>query len=155
MTSKTKVVTECDTCGQDCLTEDEKETEWRCPECEAQPKLRKHYSLEHADKVLKLVVDMIENEAPERWGGTIDCWANCREQGYHLTGDTGNFNDNPHLVFAQVRNSDGIVVVYGTSKDFCGQTNAPTDEVWEKRREHFSSDAKAARFIINRLLKKD
>ena len=64
--SKIKVIAECFSCGQAYATEGEQEEEWRCPECEAQPKLRKHYSLEHADKVLELVVGMIEQEAPGR-----------------------------------------------------------------------------------------
>jgi hypothetical protein len=156
---KLQHVSECYTCGLEFVTQREVEEEWRCPDCEAKPKLRFHYSLEHSNKVLERVRDILDQEAPERWEGTVSAWSNCREQGYHLESDLGaanfDYKKRRELVFAQTRNSDSIVVIYGTGGDFCTQSHMPKDEVWEKRRQTFGSDAKAARFIVDHLLRKE
>lgn len=160
-------VSECYTCGEECLTTEEQPKEWRCPVCVAKPKLQFHYSLEHANLVLKLVQDTLEREAPSEFEGTIKSWANCREQGYYLErDDLIDIDQRPALVFAQSRGSDGVVVAAGTSVDFDHQLNSPSDELWEikgnghgRRKNvkgrglhYFSSDLDAARFIVNHLL---
>jgi predicted RNA-binding Zn-ribbon protein involved in translation (DUF1610 family) len=167
---KLQHVSECYTCGLEFVTQREVEEEWRCPDCEAKPKLRFHYSLEHANKVLKIVQDMIEQEAPRDFEGSIGAWSNCREQGYYLAVDDdsygGDFGERPALVVAQVRNSDGVLVVAGNTKDF-DTHHMPSDRLWEihgcgYRREakgpgrhSFASDHKAARFIVDHLLRKE
>ena len=104
--------------------------------------MHKHYSLAHAEKVLKFARKFYKGKRDDV---TIEVWANCREQGFHLV----NYTKKKALSFAQQRNSDETVVVYGDPQDFDITTNAPTDEAWDKRRMHFreSQDEEAGRWI--------
>lgn len=154
MAKKLLVISECYTCGTEYSTRGERPAEWVCPTCEAKPKLERHYSLEHADKVLGLVVDAVEDDAPHDWSGTIGVWSNGREQGYSLTSYDGDIQTRPQVVFAQQRSSDTIVVVWGPARQFNITTNHPNEKVWEENNRTFRSDIRAAEFITRRLLRK-
>lgn len=114
-------------------------------------KLTKHYSLKHSDKVLKLVKQNLPKDGQSEI--VVQAWSNGREQGYHLSHRIiGNRSYNVFGInFAQQRNSDSILVIYGSIKDFDIQTNHPYETIWKDRKE-FSNDADAANFIIETLL---
>ena len=101
--------------------------------------LTKHYSLTHADKVLKLVRKQVKCD------GLIGVWANGREQGYHIT------SVDRAVVFAQQRNSDQIIVIYGLAVKFDISTHMPNDELWDRGRgdsiQCFDDDNVAAKAI--------
>jgi hypothetical protein len=112
-------------------------------------KIVKHYSLQHSDKVLKHVRKLL----PKVKGDiTLQSWSNGREQGYHLSQIIlGNGSYNVFGInFAQQRNSDFIVVIHGSAKDFDLQTNHPNDAAWNRRKE-FSNYIDAAYFIVETL----
>lgn len=115
-------------------------------------KLTKHYSLIHADKVLKLVKQDLPKDVQSEI--VVQAWSNGREQGYHLSHRIiGNRSYNVFGInFAQQRNSDNIVVVHGSIKDFDIQTNHPSETIWENNRKEFSNYSDAAEFIIETLL---
>lgn len=108
-----------------------------------------HYSLVHATKVLKLIRKKLKGAKCDI---TVECWANCREQGFYLRRNESSDSDTRlALVFAQQRNSDSIVVVYGTPMNFDITTNAPDEEVWEKNRKNIATDEEATKYIVDLL----
>lgn len=106
-----------------------------------------HYSLAHATKVLNLVRKKMRGTP---FDVSVGCWSNCREQGFHLARYTPGISDFA-LVFAQQRNSDCIVVVYGAHTDFDIGTNTPNEEVWKKNRKDLRTDEEAADYIAELL----
>jgi len=110
--------------------------------------IKKHYSLIHAAKVLKLIQKSRKlKKIPIR----LDNWSNGREQGYSLWVDTFSLGARRRVNFAQARNSDETIVIAGKPLDFDITTNMPTDEVWERRR-YFKDDRDAAEAIIFNLI---
>jgi hypothetical protein len=119
-------------------------------------KMIKHYSLEHAEKVLKLVgkkLKTIKGNPKEITEITVECWSNGREQGFHLVGPSLFEKSVQCVNFAQQRKSDQIVVYYGNVLDFDISTHQPeTDMVWKTQYEYFNDDTVAANFIVKKLL---
>jgi len=86
----------------------------------------------------------------------IKSWSNGREQGLCLerSGSVEKIAIDK-IVFSEARNSDEILIVYGSRSDFDFQTNQPNDEIWESRMYFNRNDySKAAEYIAN-LLKND
>lgn len=129
-------------------------------------RIEKHTSLLHADRVLREVRKLWPTD--EGWDGTIDCWSNCREQGYHLSLmvlDDERFGQ-AECVFSEGRSCDGALVMVGNGKsdDFNFQTHQPSEEVWLDRKYFHDceiaqtwtekmkgrGDKKAAKYIIAR-----
>lgn len=104
--------------------------------------LRRHYSLEHADKVLKM---MSKDLGKSKIQIVIDQWANGREQGYHLSASGPDVQRE--CCFAQQRSSDSVIVVYGMSEDFDMTTNMPNEQAWSKAVELYP-DRKAVSEIV-------
>ena len=77
----------------------------------------------------------------------IEVYANCREQGFALASC-----DDRKVAFAENRNSDDIVVYFGSRKDFDFNTNIPSDAVWAKRKFYrYDKPHSAAAFIVGYL----
>lgn len=116
-------------------------------------KLTAHYSIVAMKKVLA-EINKIGFPVKEV---TYDHWSNGREQGYHICYNRDASYDNWRAVcFAQQRNSDDILVVFGPAREFDVSTNSPSEKVWENGRKHFMYDEsdKAAKFIVNYLMGK-
>lgn len=81
---------------------------------------------------------------------SLGAFANCREQGFSLSGVPDKGTDVWQVCFSENRNSDEIVVYYGKPRDFDISTNTPiTDEGWGQKK-YFSHDQydQAADFIL-------
>lgn len=110
--------------------------------------IKKHYSLVHADKVLRLLQRSRKlKEIPV----CLDNWSNGREQGYSLWVDTFSITNRRRVNFAQARNSDEIIVLAGKPDKFDITTNMPSGEIWPRRR-YFKDDRDAAEAIIFNLI---
>jgi hypothetical protein len=120
--------------------------------------LKAHYSLAHATKVLNLVRKKL---AKTPFDITVGCWANGREQGYHLARWAtipelkAGQKDSAEiaLVFAQQRNSDAMLVIYGTHTQFEIDTHMPKEELWDAK-DHMriiSGDEETASYIADLL----
>ena len=110
--------------------------------------MRYHYSLEHATQVLNKIFAIVGREEDEVY---VQAWANGREQGYYISYYCGCGDGGYGVCFAQQRNSDSIVVVWGPVDEFDLQTNQPSEHIWEERRKYFDEDDEAAVFIIDKL----
>lgn len=115
--------------------------------------IEKHYSLLHMDKVLKLARKFAKGV---KMPFHLDVWSNGREQGYYLVRTEGAVVAMwPALVFAQQRNSEQTMVVFGTADQFDSTTHMPSEGLWEEegRRKHFDykDDEGAAKFIVEYL----
>jgi len=130
-------------------------------------RVEKHPSLLHADRILCEVRKLWPKD--EGWDGTIECWSNCREQGYHLG---VMILDKERLgqaacVFSEGRSCDGSLVMVGggESQAFDFQTHQPSQATWENREYFYDTDEfmqtwtpemrgrkykKAAEYIIKR-----
>lgn len=100
--------------------------------------LETHYSLEHSNKVLKIVEKALRKTKQRI---TVEAWSNGREQGYYLS---GHLAGGRGCCFAQQRNSDSIVVVFGKTTEFDVTTNMPNDERWQKMVELYPDEIAAA-----------
>ena len=112
--------------------------------------MQKHYSLVHSEKVLKAIRKAMPKSISKDIH--VDCWSNGREQGFHLSRYSHSLEPSLSLVFAQQRNSDMVLVVAGTSRDFDVTTNQPSDEIWETGRKEFNHDEEAVFHIIKHLV---
>lgn len=112
-------------------------------------KAEKHYSLKHADKVLGIIRRLIKQIPSER-DMVVQCWANGREQGYYLVARNGK--SDMGAVFAQQRNGDSILVIWGEVPCFDISTNTPNDAIWKDNKKCFYNDLDAAQFIVEKLL---
>jgi hypothetical protein len=117
-------------------------------------KINKHYSIIHSEKVLTLVKRMVrkiktKHDVVNRQlesGITIEHFSNCREQGYSLI-IYKNATSTLRINFAQQRNSDQIVVVFGPSEGFNISTNAPNEEIYAGN-QCFGIDMDAVKYIV-------
>jgi len=110
-----------------------------------------HYSLAHAIQVLRLVRRKVRGTPFEI---TVDCWANGREQGFHLHRySRKSAAPEVTLVIAQQRNSDSVLVIHGEPRDFDIQTNHPKQKLWNTsgNLRMFNGDEEAASYIADLL----
>lgn len=98
-----------------------------------------------------------------KWNGSDDfnskfeiseqSYVNCREQGFHLK----NWKLKKAVSFSEHRNSDQLVVYYGTDtfSDFSPQGNVPSDHVYHTQCKYFDyvKLQDAALFIVQYLTK--
>lgn len=85
-------------------------------------------------------------------GLTVDLnsYTNGRERGYSLN-ESFNFNGKK-VAFSENRNSDDIVVYFGTALDFEQNTNIPSDKVYASRKFFdYNRADRAAEFIFDYL----
>lgn len=112
-------------------------------------KLKKHYSMEASDRVLKALKKL---DVPSCDEVVISAFSNGREQGYHLYLRLEGGVDTNALSFAQYRTSDDVVVYYGNGNDFDITTNHPTD--WDKKKFfRYNELDKCVAFIADQLTK--
>lgn len=114
-------------------------------------KILEHYSL----KVARDVVDKINLPAKMAEYVDITCWANGREQGLSIALSFGGHIENWKRVnVAQNRNSDDIVVIFGSHHDFDFRTNQPNEYAY-KSCEFFkyNEQKKAADYIKSVIVK--
>jgi hypothetical protein len=77
-------------------------------------------------------------------------YTNGREQGYAL--DAGVNLTRRKVAFSENRNSDDIVVYFGTALDFEQNTNIPSDKVYASRKFFdYNKADRAAEFIFDYL----
>lgn len=117
--------------------------------------IQKHYSIIHAEKVLKLIRPLAKGL---KFNMTLRNWSNGREQGFFLSRQEGAPEEWPALVWGQYRTSDSTVVVFGRVPDFDITTHQPSGALWggeEKGHMKFfpsDKDAEAAKFIMDYLI---
>jgi hypothetical protein len=110
-----------------------------------------------SERVFDIVCEDLDNEATENYvkiSGYLECFNNCREQGYVLhvgTCDWDNENktkDDLHIWAFEARSSDEIVVSWQTEYPRNGMFN---DETYKERRKyfHYNEIQEAADFIID------
>jgi hypothetical protein len=117
--------------------------------------IHKHYSVLHAEKVLKLIRPLAKGL---KFNLTLSLWSNGREQGFYLCRDSeGSPGEWPALVWGQYRTSDSTVVVFGKATEFDITTHMPAEHLWggeEKGHMKFfpgDKDEAAAKFIVEYL----
>lgn len=106
-------------------------------------------SMKKAEKVLKILKKRIGSKED---GLCYQPFQNGREHGFSIL----NFNANAkkQVSFSENRNSDEIVVYYGTAYETFDINNLPmTDEDW-KRKKYFEPEEyeEAAEFILEKLM---
>ena len=102
-----------------------------------------HYSLKVAEQVRR-AVNCLNTSNAIRKDANVECFDNCREQGYVLSLMNGM------VAFAQYRCSDEIVVYCYTNTAF--SQNLPAEEIDWQDRKYFRYDEveQAARYILER-----
>lgn len=103
--------------------------------------LETHYSLAHSNVVLKIVRSALRKTSQRI---VVEAWSNGREQGYYLS---GHISSSRGCCFAQQRNSDTIVVVFGKTTEFDVTTNMPSDKLWQKMVELYPDEVAAAAIV--------
>jgi hypothetical protein len=88
----------------------------------------------------------------------VQAYSNCREQGLHLNMcfvKGIKFGKERAVSFAENRNSDDIVVLYGAKDQFDDHGLLIGDDVWRKQRKFFGygEHEKAGKFITKWLLR--
>jgi hypothetical protein len=85
----------------------------------------------------------------------ISIYENGREHGYNIRNSLVEWDKSGMSVsFSENRNSDDIVVYYGTVENFEDNSNVPDTETWRDRRKFFKFGeyTQAAQFIFKYLM---
>ena len=117
---------------------------------------RKIKTIQVSERVFDLVCDELDLEATENYikiSGYLECFNNCREQGYALhvsSSDWHNENrtkENLYVWSCESRNSDEILVVWSTNYPVNGKFS---EEDWKERRRyfHYNQLQEASDFIV-------
>ena len=118
---------------------------------------RKIRTIQVSERVFDLVCEYLDNEATENYVkiyGYLECFNNCREQGYvlHVSSndwDNENKTKTDLVIWAfEARSSDEIVVSWQTEYPHNGMFS---EETYKERRKyfHYNELQKAADFIID------
>ena len=117
---------------------------------------RKLKTIQVSERVFDIVCEKLDSAASENYvkiSGYLECFNNCREQGYVLHVSSCEWDnqirtkDTLYVWACECRNSDEIMVVwsnqYPNDGMFC-------QEDWDERRKYFHYDElqKAADFIV-------
>ena len=108
--------------------------------------------------VFDIVCEDLDNEATENYvkiDGWLECFNNCREQGYVLHVSSSDFEnenrtkDNLYIWAFEARSSDEIVVSWQT--EYPGNKGMFSEDTYNNRRKYFHYDElqKAAKFIVD------
>lgn len=117
----------------------------------------KHHSLRVADRVLSHLEGFLEEfDVLDKEAGTISCYANGREQGYHIQvwPEDKNIENWRGVSFSEHRNSDDIVIYFGkvTKADFEYAGNVPSEAVYKNARHYpYGAEQDAAHAIAKYL----
>lgn len=98
--------------------------------------IKRDSSLVVADKVLRELRRAFGN--PKHVGyALVECYANCREQGYHVVVCFNDYSlDRLAVSFSESRGSDNIVVYYGRAIEF-NFSGIPSEFVYRHQRTSF------------------
>jgi len=110
-------------------------------------------SLIVARKVVKELEKILPKEIAKNC--QVESWANGREQGLclkHWPAEAGILFSKM-AVFSEARSSDNILVIAGTSDDFCHQTNQPNEQAYENRKYFDCNDYSGAAKYVKEFLK--
>jgi len=118
---------------------------------------RKIRTIQVSERVFDLVCENLDNEATEshvKIAGYLECFNNCREQGYVLHVDSVDWDNPEHtkdslVIWAfEARSSDEIVVSWQTEYPHNGMFS---EDTYKNRRKyfHYNELQKAADYIIN------
>ncbi len=96
-----------------------------------------------ADEVLSRIKSLAAGTSPNNLKGwlQVSIYENCRERGYHVSNsylaewDRGGMRA---VSFSENRNSDDIVVYFGTTDTFDDNTHIPDEETYKCHRHFFS-----------------
>ena len=119
---------------------------------------RKIRTIQVSERVFDIVCDTLDFEQTENYikiDGWLECFNNCREQGYFLNVSSSDFHnenrtkDNLYIWACENRNSDNIMVIWST--EYPGNKGMFSEEDWKERNKHFRYDElqKAADFIVD------
>lgn len=111
-----------------------------------------------SERVFDLVCEELDIETTEnhiKIDGWLECFNNCREQGYVLHVESVDWNsqhrtkDNLYIWAFEARSSDEIVVSWQT--EYPGNKGMFSEDTYNNRRKYFHYDElqKAADFIID------
>ena len=118
---------------------------------------RKIRTIQVSERVFDLVCDELDSDATENYvkiSGYLECFNNCREQGYVLHVDSVDW-DNPNktktdlVIWAfEARSSDEIVVSWQNEYPHNGMFS---EDTYNNRRKyfHYNELQKAADYIVN------
>lgn len=117
---------------------------------------RKIRTIQVSERIFDIVCEELDNETTEndvKISGHLECFNNCREQGYVLHIDSIDWdncyrNKTELIIWAfENRNSDDIVVSWQTERTYNGMFS---NETFNNRRQYFHYDElqQAADFII-------
>ena len=112
--------------------------------------ISKHHSLKAADNVLTALrrLDTPGADHPPL-KVMVQCYANGREEGYSLYSLRSPDDGFRQIAVAQYRNSDNIVVYFGTILDFYMAGNIPSDKIYKAARFFkYNESMLAAKFIL-------
>ena len=109
-----------------------------------------------SERVFDLVCEELDNESSENYikiSGYLECFNNCREQGYVLHVDSVDWDNEDrtkgelYIWAFECRNSDDIVVSWQTEYPHNGMFS---EDTYNNRRKYFRYDEiqKAADFIV-------
>lgn len=116
---------------------------------------RKIRTIQVSERVFDLVCEALDNEQYEngaRINGYLECFYNCREQGYVMTVCSTDWSakERPcdlHVWACEARNSDEIMVVWDTESPVAG--NRFGDVAYGNRKYfHYNEVQKAADYIV-------
>lgn len=118
---------------------------------------RKIRTVQVSERVFDVVCEALDNEQYEngaKVNGYLECFVNCREQGYLMTVYSTDWSaeERPcgiHVWACEARNSDEIMVVWDTeTPDLAG--NMFSEAAYNNNRKYFHFDEiqKAADYII-------
>lgn len=111
-----------------------------------------------SERVFDIVCEELDDEASENYikiGGYLECFNNCREQGYVLHVSSNEWDNNAlrteedlNIWAFEARSSDEIVVSWQTEYPNKGMFS---EETYNNRRKyfHYNEIQEAADFIIN------
>ncbi len=119
---------------------------------------RKIRTIRVSESVFDLVCADLDSEQTENYikiDGWLECFNNCREQGYVLHVSSSDFEnenrtkDNLYIWAFECRNSDDIVISWQTEYPY--NNGMFSEETYKERRKYFNYDElqKAADFIVD------
>lgn len=119
---------------------------------------RKIQTIQVSERVFDLVCNFLDLEATENYvkiSGYLECFNNCREQGYVLHIDSVDWDnkerttENLYIWAFEARSSDEIVVSWQT--EYPHDRGMFSEETYKERRKyfHYNQIYEAAQFIID------
>ena len=119
--------------------------------------IEKHHSLQRAEAILTIMneligSDLIEDMRKENISLWIECFDNCREQGYSLV--VYGLKETLHIAFTESRNSDSTRVYEYHDVSFPSNLPSENNKCWTEHKTFgYNEHYQCAEYIIKRLKK--